>query len=539
MRPNLSSWRWGRWAGAPGQIFEALLWARAARHAATSDAAPTRKYRLDAIAHPCSDRLMKSTNSFGKTVIAACVVGGIFAACGGSEGSGGTNGADGGQGGTSGTKSSGSGGDNQGDIGGAFAGSSGTLSGAGGAESCAGSASQAELVPLDIYMMLDSSGSMNFPTSTGATKWTAVTSALTTFFKDPNSAGLGVGIQNFPILAAGVPATCKSNADCPGTSGPCLLKQCAPTTTVIPCSQNTDCPSGSACITLGTCGTTTTPCAVGSACPGGVTCNPLASSTCFDQDSCVASDYGKPKVEISQLNVAAAPLINAMSGMKPSGATPTFPALQGAVSHASAWAKQHPTHTVIALFATDGLPTECSPTDITSIAKVASTAASGSPAIKTFVIGVFSTAEKANAQTNLDKIALAGGTPKAFIIDTTQNVQQAFLDALKAIRETKLACEYAVPTATGDAGMLDYGKVNVEYLATGATSPVTIPYVTTGVTGCDATAGGWYYDVDPATGATPTKIIMCPATCTKFGQDTGGQVDIRVGCKTIIAPPPK
>ena len=108
-----------------------------------------------------------------------------------------------------------------------------------------------------------------------------------------------------------------------------------------------------------------------------------------------------------------------------------------------------------------------------------------------------------------------------------------FLDALNAIRGKKLACEYQVPSPP-PGETLNYGELNVEHTPPGQTQPVTVLYV--GDAGnCNPTAGGWYYDADPKTGGIPTKIIMCPATCGAFA--AGGQVDIRVGCKTQIAPP--
>jgi hypothetical protein len=137
---------------------------------------------------------------------------------------------------------------------------------------------------------------------------------------------------------------------------------------------------------------------------------------------------------------------------------------------------------------------------------------------------------------NLDQIAAAGGTTQSFIVDTSQNVETRFIAALTAIRGTKLACEYQVPAA-GDAGALDYGKVNIEYTPANASMATTVGYVGN-VASCDPTTGGWYYDVDPTTGGTPTKIIMCGATCTTFGSQTGGEVGISVGCKTVIQPPP-
>src|SRR5258708_1024807 len=52
---------------------------------------------------------------------------------------------------------------------------------------------RAEKVPLGTYVMLDSSGSMDALAASGQSKWAAIVAALTTFLRDPSSAGLGVG----------------------------------------------------------------------------------------------------------------------------------------------------------------------------------------------------------------------------------------------------------------------------------------------------------------------------------------------------------
>src|SRR5262245_20350540 len=75
---------------------------------------------------------------------------------------------------------------------GSFVTSSGNGSGSGGA--CAATSSKGKLAPLDIYIMLDQSGSMSDPVP-GGTKWTAITAALNTFLQAPASAGISVGIQ--------------------------------------------------------------------------------------------------------------------------------------------------------------------------------------------------------------------------------------------------------------------------------------------------------------------------------------------------------
>ncbi len=71
-----------------------------------------------------------------------------------------------------------------------FGGASSTTTGQGGG--CAATTAQAELIPLDIIIVLDESGSMS------GTKWTTVTGALKDFVTDPLSTGISVGLLYFP-----------------------------------------------------------------------------------------------------------------------------------------------------------------------------------------------------------------------------------------------------------------------------------------------------------------------------------------------------
>ena len=103
--------------------------------------------------------------------------------------------------------------------------------------------------------------------------------------------------------------------------------------------------------------------------------------------------------------------------------------------------------------------------------------------------------------------------------------------ALNQIRSAALACEDLIPQpAEGDT--INYGQINVDHTPAGGNANTIFFVPSAG--DCDMDTGGWYYDVDPAQG-TPTKILACPSTCDDLKQ--GGQVDIVVGCDTIIAPP--
>src|SRR5262245_30046841 len=57
---------------------------------------------------------------------------------------------------------------------------------------CASDTQQASQLPLDLYLMIDTSNSMAALVTASMTKWTAVKAALTSFVQDPASAGIGV-----------------------------------------------------------------------------------------------------------------------------------------------------------------------------------------------------------------------------------------------------------------------------------------------------------------------------------------------------------
>jgi hypothetical protein len=62
---------------------------------------------------------------------------------------------------------------------------------------CASTSAKATPVPVDLFIMLDKSGSM-----TGA-KWDAAKAALTAFVRSPTTAGISVGLGVFPLLDPG------------------------------------------------------------------------------------------------------------------------------------------------------------------------------------------------------------------------------------------------------------------------------------------------------------------------------------------------
>jgi len=404
---------------------------------------------------------------------------------------------------------------------------------------CATATQRAQQVPLDIYIMMDSSGSMTdvIATNSTTTKWTAVRDAVIAFLQDPQSVGLGVGVQYFPLLQAGVPEGCENDGACSGF-GPCdILRTCSASPTIVECQTNANCRGMGMCVRLGFCGTSGGYCS-----PAGPQyfCSNAAgdycvaiSGYCRGRDRCDSASYATPAVEVAPLPGAATALITSLNNKAPDGLTPTAGALSGAVMHAQAFARANPTHKVVVLLATDGLPSECTPSDITGVAAIASAAQAATPPVSTYVIGVFSPDEMAGAQMNLDTLAAAGGTGRAFVVSTgTANVTQTFVSALNSVRSSGLSCQYTVPSSMGDGGQIDYFSVNVQFTS-GTGQAITVGNVKDRAS-CSATKGGWYYDVDPATGGTPQTISICDTSCTQMKADPAGRIDILLGCKTVI-----
>ncbi|HEY3234114.1 MAG TPA: vWA domain-containing protein [Polyangiaceae bacterium] len=72
-------------------------------------------------------------------------------------------------------------------------------SGSGGSTSCTGVSSEAEALPVDMYIMMDRSVSMTtIPPGGTLSRWDGVKAAIQQFVNDPRATGIGAGIQYFP-----------------------------------------------------------------------------------------------------------------------------------------------------------------------------------------------------------------------------------------------------------------------------------------------------------------------------------------------------
>jgi hypothetical protein len=304
-------------------------------------------------------------------------------------------------------------------------------------------------------------------------KWTSVKQAFSNFMSANTVQNVGMGLAFFGVDGNG--------------------QNCPPNCNTMQCLQGCGCSSVS--------------------CSNNV-CKCLAWG-----ESCAEADYEKPVVEIAPLPGVASQIDQAFAATSPNGGTPSAPALQGAITHAKSWGTAK-NHRVVVLMATDGQPEGCTNNTVQDVANVATNGVK--QGVLTFVIGVGSDLAALNA------VAAAGGTQQAFIVDTNGNIGQQFSDALKKIQQSaSLACVYQIPPPQG-GGTIDPSKVNVKVTHGNPPQTDIIPQVPDAAH-C-GTTGGWYYD-NPQN---PTQIIMCPSTCADLQGFTTGEVDVLLGCKTVV-----
>ncbi|HVW29077.1 MAG TPA: vWA domain-containing protein [Polyangiaceae bacterium] len=242
------------------------------------------------------------------------------------------------------------------------------------------------------------------------------------------------------------------------------------------------------------------------------------------RDQCDVDTYAAPALAMAQVSDSEPDIEATLNARRMSGGTPIVQALQGVGAYATDWAKAHDDHRTVIVIATDGVPDDtCAvnslnpPNSLDNAAKIAQSLATGTPPLPVFVIGV---GEELDA---LNTIAAAGGTGSAVLIADGASAQEQLVDALRNIQKKSLGCEYVVPKDT--AMRIDYDTVNVDFTEGGTTTSF---YYAADPKDCslkpDTT---WYYD-DPKT---PTKIVLCPDTCTEVGKAKTARIDIAYGCK--------
>ncbi|HXK18325.1 MAG TPA: vWA domain-containing protein [Polyangiaceae bacterium] len=235
-------------------------------------------------------------------------------------------------------------------------------------------------------------------------------------------------------------------------------------------------------------------------------------------DQCLVSNYSTPLVPIAPAMTSAAAIVMQIGAQAPGGNTPTHKALAGAYGYIMSYTAQTPGHTAAVLLVTDGMPFSCGESHTTTLTlPVVQMAYSGTPSIKTYVVGMGNTAA-------LDELALAGSGNQTHYFDANGDVSSKIQAALKSVT-TSITCDYAIPTG---GKPIDFGLVNIE-AQVGATGTAAALGNVTSAAQCDA-RGGWYYDANPP--ATPTKITLCPQSCEPLKATDNSSVKVLYGCKT-------
>jgi hypothetical protein len=247
--------------------------------------------------------------------------------------------------------------------------------------------------------------------------------------------------------------------------------------------------------------------------------------------SCNPADYASPAVPMVGLPAGAPAVLNSLNNIVPTGETPTGAAIRGACGYAQDYQGAHRGHVVFLLLVTDGVPEApvsmargCAPT-LDDAVQAATSCRTGATPIKTYVVGVGPSLQ------NLQQIAHAGGTEKAYLVEGG-NVAEQVLAALNQIRlAAAIRCELQIPTAPAGK-VLDLNLVNLLY--TDPQGRRTALYNAGDSAGCAVSGGGWFYD-DPSH---PQKILLCESTCNIVRYEIGGELDYAIGCKTVVPPPP-
>lgn len=219
-----------------------------------------------------------------------------------------------------------------------------------------------------------------------------------------------------------------------------------------------------------------------------------------------------------------AKLVSAVTAEMPSmseqyqGGSPILPALQGAALWTTNFHTAHPAEKIAVVLVTDGEPNGCiaDKTNYTPLNDAA--AAALAKGVPTYIVGL-----SGYFEAQMNTLAKAGGSNQAFFLGKT-DVKADLIAALDAIKDVQFSCDFPMPTST-TGKPVEPGLVNVDFTPKGGTK--TPLYKVVSAANCTA-GGGWYYDNN----VQPTKLILCPSSCTQAQSDPDPKVDILLGCKT-------
>lgn len=239
---------------------------------------------------------------------------------------------------------------------------------------------------VDVFFLMDQSGSMSDGFATGATttKYSAVADAINAFAIEAGSINLNLGLGFWPQNDPTTTTTCMVNADC-GASGFCFGGTCLG--------------SGSA-------------------------------------DSCTVADYVKPVVGLGPQPTTSGTMKSALAAVSPQTTSSPPPGLEGTLQYAQQWAATHVGHKVAVIAIADGSPNMCGGDVLADLNPIAAKYAASANPVLTYVVGLPNPGDTATAA-GWNAFATAGGTTKAYLPMSATEVLPAF----EAIRATLTTCK--------------------------------------------------------------------------------------------------
>jgi hypothetical protein len=244
-------------------------------------------------------------------------------------------------------------------------------------------------------------------------------------------------------------------------------------------------------------------------------------------NECNGTAVGTPAVALVNIPASASSLVGALNTATPNGSyTTTEGAIRGMNAFTSTPANRSATRTLAQVLITDGAPTACTLRDNPSLAALID-AQRSQLGVNTYVVGM----NGAN-YTNLEALATAGGAPvhttqcaagtaSCHYYDVGAGSASAFSAALRDIQLAAVGCTYNLPTPS--RGVIDPDRVRVSYQS-GANS--TDLARVTNAAACPASGNGWYYDNN----TTPSAVRLCTSTCTTVRADSAARINVLFGC---------
>jgi hypothetical protein len=207
------------------------------------------------------------------------------------------------------------------------------------------------------------------------------------------------------------------------------------------------------------------------------------------------------------------------------GGTPTLHVMRGIISYVEEQRAKAPGK-YAAVLVTDGYPQDCDDGEISSLAELVAGVATELP---TYVVGVANPPIDGapDTVTDLEQVAVAGGTAPAYLIDTgdPQATAERFRSAISAIRGAATPCVVEIPTPP-DGRTFDKQSVVVRYQSSAAASSLTYD------PSCTASPA-WHYD-NPED---PRQIVVCDGACETLKADASARLDVEFSCERVLQIP--